>query len=126
MTGRNGDVLEPGGIDSDRGGAKVEQRDGERIDPGKWAAEGELGQIAKRFPEELERIAEWERIVSDASKRGCATFFAAKGEKNVSLERHGIHQKMEWAKTARGGRQYDLVQASEEPNVCQSVYGLCE
>ena len=89
-------------------------------------SKGELGQIAKRFPEELERIAEWERIVSDASKRGCATFFAAKGEKNVSLERHGIHQKMEWAKTARGGRQYDLVQASEEPNVCQSVYGLCE
>lgn len=86
----------------------------------------ELGQIAKRFPQELERIAEWERIVSDASKRGCATFFAVTGEDNVSLEQHGIHQKMEWAKTARGGRQYDLIQATETPSVCQSIYGLCE
>ena len=85
-----------------------------------------LEQIAKRFPEELERIAEWERIVSEASKRGCATFFAAKGETDVSLERHGIAQKVEWAKTSRGGRQYDLIQVAEEPMQCQSVYGLCE
>ena len=86
----------------------------------------ELAQITKRFPEELERIAEWERIVSEASKRGCATFFAAKGETDVSLERHGIAQKVEWAKTSRGGRQYDLIQVAEEPMQCQSVYGLCE
>ena len=86
----------------------------------------ELGQIAKRFPEQLERIAEWERIVSEASKRGCATFFAAKGQMDVSLERHGIYQKSEWAKTSRGGRQYDMIKMAEEPSQCQSVYGLCE
>ena len=86
----------------------------------------ELGQIAKRFPEQLERIAEWERIVSEASKRGCATFFAAKGQMDVCLERHGIYQKSEWSKTSRGGRQYDMIKMAEEPSQCQSVYGLCE
>lgn len=30
----------------------------------------ELFEIARRFPEEIERIAEWERIVKQASKRG--------------------------------------------------------
>lgn len=86
----------------------------------------ELAQIAKRFPEELERIAEWERIVSEASKRGCATFFSAKGQTDVTLQRHGIYQKAEWAKTTRGGRQYDLIPLTEQPTQCQSVYGLCE
>ena len=39
---------------------------------------------------------------------------------------YGIHSVMDWAKTTRGGRQYDLIASSENPTMCRSAYGLCE
>ncbi|HFQ8150850.1 TPA: phosphoadenosine phosphosulfate reductase family protein [Klebsiella aerogenes] len=33
---------------------------------------------------------------------------------------------VEWAKTGRGGKVYDLVKASVDTSVCSSRYGLCE
>lgn len=33
---------------------------------------------------------------------------------------------VEWAKTGRGGKVYDLVKASMNTAVCSSRYGLCE
>ncbi|MCC4290462.1 phosphoadenosine phosphosulfate reductase domain-containing protein [Vreelandella aquamarina] len=89
------------------------------------ARKGEIREIALRFPEEIERVAEWELLVSQAAKRGCATFWAARGEKEVSLEKHGIDQVVSWSRTTRGGRQFDLI-ASTETSQCSSVYGLCE
>lgn len=100
------------------------------------AKKSELIAIMLAFPEEIDRVAEWERIVSNASKKGCSTFFGADtipgnstkmGE--ISLETHGIWAVMEWAKTTRGGRQYDLIGAvniDDETPKCTSVYGLCE
>lgn len=38
------------------------------------STKGEVMEIARRFPAELERLAEWERLVSEASKRGASTF----------------------------------------------------
>ncbi|SHK52937.1 phosphoadenosine phosphosulfate reductase family protein [Halomonas caseinilytica] len=91
------------------------------------ARKQELREIASRFPEEIERVAEWERIVSRAAKRGVATFWAARGEADVSLMRHGIHSAVEWSRTTRGGRQFDLIAATSDGNTeCSSVYGLCE
>tara|TARA_R110000765_G_scaffold58936_4_gene114997 strand:- start:139 stop:1089 length:951 start_codon:yes stop_codon:yes gene_type:complete len=93
------------------------------------ARKNELREIARRYPEEVERVAEWERIASKAAKRGCATFFAARGETDVSLEKHGIHNAVDWSRTSRGGRQFDLIAVSEsedEAPMCQSLYGLCE
>ena len=90
---------------------------------------GELREIARRFPEQIERISEWEQLVSAASKRGCATFFTVKGETDVSLERHGVHSQVEWSRTTHGGKQWDLIahaEADDEAPGCQSVYGLCE
>lgn len=89
------------------------------------ARKGEVREIALRFPEEIERVAEWEALVSQAAKRGCATFWAARGETDVSLEKHGIDQVVNWSRTTRGGRQFDLI-ASTETTQCSSVYGLCE
>ncbi|TPG93534.1 phosphoadenosine phosphosulfate reductase (plasmid) [Brevibacillus laterosporus] len=83
----------------------------------------ELFEIARRFPKEIERVAEWERIVAKASKRGLPTFFpTANGNGD------NIHEVVEWSKTAYGGKQYDLVKAIEFENVpaCSSAYGLCE
>jgi 3'-phosphoadenosine 5'-phosphosulfate sulfotransferase (PAPS reductase)/FAD synthetase len=90
----------------------------------------ELRQIAARFPEEIERVAEWEKKVSVAAKRGSGTLLptviaAGRGNTDVHYTTDGIHATVEWSKTARGGKQYDFV---NEPDVgsCSSNYGLCE
>lgn len=80
----------------------------------------ELLEISKRFPKEIERIKEWEKIISMASKRGSATFF-------TSDERgHGIDQLVEWSMTSRGGKQIDFLRANSDIQLCSSIYGLCE
>ena len=90
----------------------------------------ELREIALRFPEELERVREWERMVSEASKRGSSTFFAASNigildNDETTQERANVHVFAEWSKTSRGGVQYDLLKQSD-PAACSSLYGLCE
>ena len=84
------------------------------------ARKDELNEIAHRFPEFINRIREWERLVSDASKRGAATFFATSDGRG-----DGIDEVIEWAKTSRGGQQQDMLRAME-PSPCSSIYGLCE
>lgn len=107
------------------------------------ATKGEVFEIARRFPEELERLAEMERLVSESSKCGASTFFDARTTQrflglppitadnvsSVGPDTHGVRVYVEWAKTARGGRQYDLIKAinlQEDVPACQSIYGLCE
>lgn len=98
------------------------------------ARKSELSQIAQRFPAEVERVAEWERLVSRVAKRGTTTFFhaatdptiATKDNDLISTDSHGIHRIMDWAQTTRGGRQRDLIAASEDVAMCSSAYGLCE
>lgn len=88
----------------------------------------ELSEIAKRFPEEIARIREWERIVGIVSKHQQSTFFAAPngGDDTVDAYLTGnIDQVVEWSKTSRGGVQYDWTRTME-PETCSSVYGLCE
>lgn len=91
------------------------------------ARKDELLEISLRFPEEVARVEQWERIASLASKRGMATFFSAVGQDIVTHEKHGIWQRIEWAKTSRGGKQYDLLRSdSGSIHLCKSMYGLCE
>jgi 3'-phosphoadenosine 5'-phosphosulfate sulfotransferase (PAPS reductase)/FAD synthetase len=91
----------------------------------------ELLEISKRFPEEIERVAEWERIVREASKKGAATLFAGanRGE-NLTPEQcvnlSNIHAMVEWAQTSRGGKQYDFLRLQNDGPLCSSIYGLCE
>ena len=80
------------------------------------ARKDELLEISKRYPEEIERVKEWESLVSMASKRGSSTFFP----------RGKIDEFIEWSKTSRGGRQYDIIKTIDEGNQCKSLYGLCE
>lgn len=58
----------------------------------------ELFEIQRRFPEQVERIAEWERIVGKAAKRGESSFF-----KHDNVAGKGILEWVEWSKTVRGG-----------------------
>lgn len=86
----------------------------------------ELRTISQRWPQEIERIAEWERLVGLASKQGAATFLPAPGETRTAVARGNIWQRVEWSRTTRGGTQYDLLADIEEPTACASTYGLCD
>ena len=87
--------------------------------------------MAQRFPDHVERLAEWEDIVANVSKHGLATFFAAdtapfpEGYDPEEDGYYGIKEIVEWSKTSRGGRQYDLLNELETP-LCARKYGLCE
>jgi 3'-phosphoadenosine 5'-phosphosulfate sulfotransferase (PAPS reductase)/FAD synthetase len=82
-------------------------------------AKDELREIARRFPEQIHRIAEWELIVNEVSRAGQASFLH-------SGDVQSIGQRVEWSRTTRGGRQFDLLADLEEPTACASAYGLCE
>jgi len=84
----------------------------------------ELRNIATRTPEAIEKLREWERIVGLASKAHRATFFTEYAEMNGAGG--DIDNVVAWSKTTRGGRQYDLLLAAEDPALCSSKYGMCE
>lgn len=86
-----------------------------------------LREMAMRWPEHPARIAEWERIVGECSKRGASTFFSDGHEANDRRQVFAdlnIAARVEWSKTTRGGRQFDLL--GDESTACKSAYGLCE
>lgn len=92
----------------------------------------EMREIAMRFPEHVERIAEWEKLVGLASKRGAATFIPAptRGKAAPNQREHAenndIWTVVEWSRTSRGGKQFSLLTMLDEPRACASAYGLCE
>ena len=95
------------------------------------ARKNEILEISKRFPEAIDRIREWEAAVQAASKRNGATFFAAANQgENLTVEQcveiANIDAVVEWSKTSRGGKQYDLLRVDDEGPLCTSIYGLCE
>lgn len=95
------------------------------------ARKNEILEISKRFPEAIDRIREWEAAVQAASKRQGATFFAAasKAEEltvEQAVEIANIDAIVEWSKTSRGGKQYDLLRVDDDGPLCSSIYGLCE
>ncbi len=85
----------------------------------------ELLAISQRFPEHIDRIEEWEKIVAEASKRGNSTFFPSPEDRGDG-KLHDIRNRTLWAKTARGGVNLDIFRASDEVPSCSSRYGLCE
>lgn len=114
------------------------------------AGKDELAEIARRFPAHINKIREWERIMSLAAKRGFTTFFSGAVRRSQTPKPGYVYQpdkdtgdgpwiegdaliqaaycvdaRIDWAMTSRGGRQYDLLKTGEAP-MCASVYGLCE
>lgn len=90
----------------------------------------ELLEISKRFPQHVDRIREWERLVCMAAKRGWTTFFtdaALDDESDQEIhERLNIDSRIRWAQTKRGGRKLDWIRQMEPAPACSSLYGLCE
>ncbi|CVE07726.1 phosphoadenosine phosphosulfate reductase domain-containing protein [Serratia marcescens] len=99
------------------------------------ACKSELAEIFTRWPEEIARVARWEKLVAACSRRQNSVFFPAtqdpkKAESRiecVTLESHGIETYRDWALTTRGGQQFDLIAAMNDHTACSSVYaGVCE
>lgn len=86
----------------------------------------ELKEIARRFPEALEEKAEWEKKVALCSKRMAATFIPAPGITPSQAKDNTIWHVVSWAKTTRGGKQFDLLGDLADSKACASAYGLCE
>lgn len=90
------------------------------------ARKDEIAEIARRFPEHIERIARWERLVSEVSKRGASSFFPAPTSDNRgALMGNNITSVVKWAQTLRGGKIHNPEWDVEAP-ACSSSYGLCE
>ena len=82
----------------------------------------ELREIANRFPAEINRIEEWERIGRMAGKHSSGTFFP-----EANGNGSGIRAAVVWSRTAHGGKQFDIFADGEhELTTCSSKYGLCE
>lgn len=94
-----------------------------------FAGKDELRVLARIAPEAIEKLEEWEAIVSEVSKRMNATFFCASDdplyEEGDDWSAYGIRARIEWSKTTRGGRQYDLLAQSEARGSCSEI-GACE
>ena len=91
----------------------------------------EIRQTNLRRRHHIERISEWERIVSMSSKRGYSTFFHKVDDQGAQRDaaiytRNEVWQVVEWAQTTRGGRQFSLLHDLDEPTACTSSYGLCD
>lgn len=89
----------------------------------------ELRQIATRFPDHVEKIHKWEWLVSQCTKRGFSTMCGDKHDAKdwrIIFADLNIHARIDWANTARGGRQRDMLFALDEQSICSSAYGLCE
>lgn len=109
-------------------------------------SKSELLEISRRFPEQIARIAAWERIAGGVARHAYSSLLRGEATELVTsflptdklpdngdgLRRSAIWKAVEWSKTARGGRHYDLITAletlelSDEPGKCSSRYGLCE
>jgi 3'-phosphoadenosine 5'-phosphosulfate sulfotransferase (PAPS reductase)/FAD synthetase len=89
----------------------------------------ELRNIADRFPEHIARIARWESIVAASNRRRGATFFAPRKD-STAADTPGlypdINQVVEWSRTGRGGRQFDLFFQAQAGGGCTSDMALCE
>jgi PhoPQ-activated pathogenicity-related protein len=91
----------------------------------------ELREIALRFPEHVDRIEAWEELVTQAAKRGAATFFSTVNDPLNRMRKdaitpatHGIRNHIEWARTSYGGRQYQLDLQGDFGTACNE-WGAC-
>jgi 3'-phosphoadenosine 5'-phosphosulfate sulfotransferase (PAPS reductase)/FAD synthetase len=110
------------------------------------ARKGEIREIARRFPDQIERIERWEAIVGRVARHALTSYNSGDRRELVSSflpvdrvpanvagdERATIRRAVEWARTGKGGRNFDLlnvlddVEHDDAPTRCLSDYGLCE
>lgn len=91
------------------------------------ASKKDIRNIAARRPGEIDRIGKkWEPLVCMTSKRGESSFFPAPNDGRGERMGRNIYEVVEWSKTSRGGKQFDLLAGAEDTSGCSSSYGLCD
>ncbi|MEG3640648.1 phosphoadenosine phosphosulfate reductase domain-containing protein [Magnetococcus sp. PR-3] len=91
----------------------------------------EMAEIARRYPEQIDKLTKWERLVGLSSKRGISSFFAVDKipgphQINHGLKMPNVQDVARWAMTGKGGYNIDMFTATEEPPQCSSSMGLCD
>ncbi|WP_054178635.1 phosphoadenosine phosphosulfate reductase family protein [Trabulsiella odontotermitis] len=88
-----------------------------------WMSVGEVSQRwMKQFDLPLGRNVQMYGITPEVQNIDWSGFYGPRG----GLNSPGVEEVVEWAKTGRSGKVYDLVKASLDTSVCSSRYGLCE
>lgn len=81
----------------------------------------ELSEIASRFPEEIDRIEQWEAKVGQCSKRAFGTLLhhsdGKGGDSEHAYNHSNIRAMVDWAKTSRGGHRLRPIQGCASCNV---------
>lgn len=93
------------------------------------ASKAEINNAARRWPEHIDRIREWERLVGMACKRGFSSLLhhadGEGGDAEFAFRHCNIDAMVDWSRTTRGGGHYDMLSMLPPPT-CSSSYGLCE
>ena len=89
------------------------------------ARKGEIAQIVNRFPEHINKIRTWEKLVQDTSQKGISTFFPCTKVPGKSDTRGNVDNVVTWA-TGIDPNQETLEYDEPPLSSCRSVYGLCE
>ncbi|HEV7293082.1 MAG TPA: phosphoadenosine phosphosulfate reductase family protein [Devosia sp.] len=89
----------------------------------------ELLAIAQRFPGAIDRLEEWEAIVGSVAKRGVSSFFShdktpGPHKLDLSLPSPNVRAVVDWSRTGRGGKQYELLLA--DMGTSCTAWGACE
>ena len=89
------------------------------------SGKADLATMAQRFPEQVEKIREYERVVGESWRPMPfpPSFIPPSNIRGA----YGIDAAVAWSRTKRGGdvRQSDAFHEAE-PEMCSSMYGLCE
>lgn len=83
---------------------------------------GEEVALRKRYPVNLGQEVKLYGLEPDVQHIDWSGFYGPRGNMGAP----SALDVVEWAKTGRGGKVYDLVKASMDTLVCSSRYGLCE
>ena len=87
-----------------------------------------LAQTAYRYPDEIDRIEDWEWLVGQVSKRGFSTFMCDaddRKDRRAIFADLNIRARVRWA-TGDNGTMDLFGDVAVDAPVCASAYGLCE
>lgn len=83
---------------------------------------GEEMMMSRKYPINLGQEVKLYGLEPDVQRIEWSGFYGPRGNMGAP----SALEVVEWAKTGRGGKVYDLVKASLDTSVCSSRYGLCE
>ena len=81
---------------------------------------------ASRFPEMIDKIRGWEQETGFTFFAPCVPGIKPRIDARGLMSIHNyIDEVVEWSRTTRGGRQFNILHQFERP-ACESKFGLCE